>query len=55
MAGSVDEEALMKCKSEFSNVEIHAFGKELSLQENLINAPKFVEEKVIEIFSSYDN
>lgn len=52
MAGSVDEEALMKCKSEFSNVEIHAFGKkELSLQENLINAPKFVEEKVIEIFS----
>ena len=27
MAGSVDEEALMKCKSEFSNVEIHAFGK----------------------------
>jgi len=52
MAGSVDEKALMKCKSEFSNVEIYAFGKkELSLQENLINAPKFVEEKVIEIFS----
>ncbi len=51
LAGSVEEEAATFCKSEFSNLEIHAFGKEkLTLEENLTRAPEFLKDKIKEVF-----
>ena len=42
LAGSIDSEAVLACKTRFPNVEFASFGKEeLKLQENLDRAGEF--------------
>ena len=47
LAGSIDSEAVLECKTKFPNVEFVSFGKEeLKLQENLDRAAEFFQLKL---------
>ena len=47
LAGSIDSEAVLECKTKFPNVEFASFGKEeLKLQENLDRAAEFFQLKL---------
>jgi ribose 5-phosphate isomerase RpiB len=52
LAGAVEENAVAKCKSEFSNLNIVSFGnKDLPLQENFDRVTEFFSKKLIEQLS----
>jgi len=53
LAGSVESEAVERCKSEFPELEVVPFGKnELSLDENLARAPEFFSNALLKQLSN---
>ena len=53
LAGSVESEAVERCKSEFPELEVVPFGmNELSLDENLARAPEFFSNALLKQLSS---